>query len=247
MGQTVALIHLHRVEQAAALKALDRVLTEWKYQRREVVPIPEAGPRELPLKTDTGPGQICYLVGPPRENWTTIIQAFEDREDAPFLADLSNRLSERLETHALAFLLHDSMVFFYNLDYRGTPRDGYNSNPQFFADARLTDSEVLHQRHQPKAFTPVLPKDVKIDELVTILNAGWWTAYDARELDETGEPTSEEALIDEEERATAVGTLLQLNGKAGYPFTRWRSSTAIEWPAFKAAYYQAKGRALPLV
>src|SRR4029079_13405938 len=106
----------------------------------------------------------------------------------PFLADVSNRLSDRLETHSLAFLLHDSMVLFYNLDYRGTARDGYNSNPQFFADARLADDEVLHQRHQPKAFTPLLPKDVRIDKFLDLLNVGWWSAYDAKQLDEMGEP-----------------------------------------------------------
>jgi hypothetical protein len=247
MGQSVALIHLHRVEQLAVLKALDKVLTEWKYHRKDVVAVPERGPRELPQKTDGVPGQICYLVGPRRANWLTVIQTFEDREDAPFLADVSNRLSERLEAHSLAFLLHDSMVFFYNLDYRGAPRDGYNSNPQFFADARLSDAEVLHQRHQPKAFTPLLPKDVKIDQVIDMLNVGWWTAYDAKQLDETGEPINEEALVDEEERATALGNLLQLNGTAGYPFTRWRTTNLIDWQAFKAVYYHAKGRALPIV
>lgn len=248
MGQTVALIHLYRVEQPPALKALDQALaSEWKYRRQEILPVPQTGPRDLPRKPDPGPGAACYLVGPCRGDWLTVIQAFEDREDAPFLADVSNRLSERLQAHTLALLLHDSMVCFYNLDYRGTPRDGYNSNPQFFADARLTDEEVLRQRHQPKAFTPVLPKDVKIDKLINLLNAGWWRAYDAKELDETGEPTNEEALVDEEERATALGNLLRLNGPAGYPFTRWRASSAVEWPAFKAVYYQAKTRSLPVV
>jgi len=247
MGQSVALIHLHRVEQPAALKALDQVLLGWKYQRQESAPVPSGGPRDLPRKLDPGPGFACYLVGPRRGEWLTVIQAFEDREDAPFLADVANQLSERLQTHALAFLLHDSMVFFYNLDYRGAPRDGYNSNPQFLADAVLTDAEVLRQRHQPKAFTPILPKAVKIDKLIDLLHAGWWRAYDNRDLDETGEPTNDDALVDEEERATAVGNLLQLNGPAGYPFTRWRTTTAIEWPAFQVVYYQARGRPLTVV
>jgi hypothetical protein len=246
MGQTVALIHLYRVEPPAVLKALDRAVAEWKYQRKDVMPVPDGGPRELPYKLDT-PGQLCYLVGPVRGQWLTLIQAFEDRDDAPFLADVSNRLSDRLQTHALAFLLHDSTVLFYNLDYRGTPRDGYNSNPQFFADARLSDDEVLHQRHQPKAFTPILRREVTIDQLIGILNAGWWHAHDTKQLDETGEPVTDEALIDEEERLTAIGNLLQLNGPAGYPFTRWRTTTALEWPSYKAVFYQSKARALPVL
>ena len=51
------------------------------------------------------------------------------------------------------------------------------------------------------------------------------------------------ALVDEE-RATALGNLMQLNGPAGYPFTRSRTADHITWPEFKALYYQAKGRSL---
>ncbi|HMP17079.1 MAG TPA: hypothetical protein PKD72_08665, partial [Gemmatales bacterium] len=179
-------------------------------------------------------------------NWTTLIQAFEERDDAPFLADLSNRLSQQLQTHSLAILLLDGDILFYNLDYRGTPRDGYSSNPQFFADERLSDQDALRHRHMPKAFTPLLPKTIQMERLMELLNVGWWKAYDTGQLDETGDPLYEDALVDEEERLAQLGAMLQLNGLGGYPFSRWRSTTLIDWKVWKAVYYQAKARTLPI-
>jgi hypothetical protein len=114
-------------------------------------------------------------------------------------------------------LLHEGDVLFYNLDYRGTPRDGYTSNPQFFAEELLSDQDVVRHRHMPKAFTPLLPKHIKMEKLLQVLNAGWWQAYDSKQLDETGDPLSEEALVDEEERLTTLGGLLQLNGDCRLP------------------------------
>jgi hypothetical protein len=244
---SVALLHLHQVSQQAAVKALDQALVEWKYQRKHVTPVPVEGPLKLERPLDPGPSHLAYLLSPRQGNWTTIIQAFEERDDAPFLADLSNRLSQQLQTHSLAILLHEGDILFYNLDYRGTPRDGYTSNPQFFADELLSEAEVLRHRHMPKAFTPLLPKTIKMERLVALLNAGWWHAFDAKQLDETGDPHHEDALVDEEERLTTLGGLLQLNGPAGYPFTRWRSSTSIIWKGWQAAYYQARGRTLQMV
>lgn len=244
---SVALLHLHRVDARAASKALDQALVEWKYKRQETIQVPASGPANMEPPLDRGVGHLCYLLGPERGNWLTIIQAFAERDDAPFLADLSNRLSQELQTHSLAILLHEGDVLFYNLDYRGTPRDGYTSNPQFMADHILTDPEVLQHRHMPKAFTPLLPKHIKIEKLIELLNDGWWQAYDAKQLDETGDPINENAIVDEEERLSTFGGLLQLNGPAGYPFGNWRTTTHIDWKHYAVIYYQAKGRALSLV
>ena len=243
---SVALIHINRASQHEVAKALDKVLTEWKYRRCDTAPMPASGPRALAIPAERGVGHLCYLLGPQRGNWTTLIQAFEERDDAPFLADLSNRLSQQLQNHALAILLHEEGVLYYNLDYRGTPRDGYCSNPRHFADHNLTDEEALNQRHQPKAFTPLLPKHIKIEKLMELLNTGWWQAYDDKKLDETGEPLDEHALMDEEERLAIFGGLLQLNGHAGYPFAHWPTTTMIDWKPWQAIYYQAKGRTLPM-
>lgn len=243
---TVALLHLHQVTQQVAGKALDQVLQEWKYQRKQTVPMPAEGPGKLERPLDPGPSHLSYLLSPRQGNWTTVIQAFAERDDAPFLADLSNRLSQQLQTHSLAMLLHEGDVLFYNLDYRGTPRDGYTSNPQFFAEELLSDQDVVRHRHMPKAFTPLLPKQIKMEKLLQVLNAGWWQAYDSKQLDETGDPLNEDALVDEEERLTTLGGMLQLNGAAGYPFTRWRTTTLIQWKPWQAIYYQAKVRALQM-
>lgn len=247
MSDTIALIHVHRVSQHHLAKALDQVLQEWKYRRAEVIPVPIKGPQELADKLDRGVGHLCYLLGPERGNWTTLIQPFTDRDDAPFLADISNRLSQQLQTHSLAILLLESDVLYYNLDYRGTPRDGYCSNPQHGHDERLSELEVLNQRHQPKAFTPLLPKHIQIEKLMALLNEGWWQACDAKQLDDSGEPLDENCVVDEEERLATLGSLLQLNGPAGYPFGHWRTTTHIEWKSWQALYYQAKGRTLQMV
>lgn len=246
MAETIALIHLHRVSQKAVVKALDQALLEWKYRRIESLPVPDSGPRHLSIPPDRGVGHLCYLLGPERGNWTTLIQAFPERDDSPFLADLANRLSQQLQTHALSILLHEEGIFFYNLDYRGTPRDGYCSNPQHFADHPLSEQEAINQRHQPKAFTPLLPKHIKIEKLINLLDTGWWHAFATRQLDDTGEPLDENALMDEEERLAIFGGLLQLNGPAGYPFAHWPATTLIDWKPWQALYYQAKGRSLLL-
>lgn len=246
MAETIALIHVHRVTQQALAKALDQVLVEWKYRRVQMTPMPATGLRDLQESFDRGVGHLCYLLGPERGNWTTLIQTFVERDDAPFLADLSNRLSQQLQTNSLAILLHDEGVLFYNLDYRGTPRDGYSSNPRHFADQKLSEQEALNQRHQPKAFTPLLPKHIKIEKLMDLLNSGWWHAFDSKKLDEDGEPLNEELIIEEEERLATFGGLLQLNGSAGYPFAQWRTTTHIDWKQYQVLCYQAKGRMLPM-
>jgi hypothetical protein len=243
----IALLHLHQVSQPAVAKALDQALGEWKYQRKALVNLSEAGPGKVDRPLDPGLGHLAYLLSPRQGNWTTLVQPFEDRDDAPFLADLSNRLSNLLQTHSLAILLHEGDVLFYNLDYRGTPRDGYTSNPQYFADQRLADPDVIRQRHMPKAFTPLLPKTIKMDKFQQLLDAGWWHAFDTRQLDDTGDLLHEDALVDEEERLTALGGMLQLNGPAGYPYVRWRTSTAIHWKGWQALYYQARGRSLQMI
>lgn len=244
---SVALIHLHRVEQKAAAKALSTVLAEWKFKYTHSGPIPPDGPGAMPSHLDKGVGYLCYLLGPRQGNWTTLIQPFADREDTPFLADVANRLSQQLQTHSLALLLHEGDVLFYNLDYRGTPRDGYCSNPQHLADHRLDDKEVLNQRHQPKAFTPLLPRNVSIDQLQIMLQAGWWQAFDAKQLDEAGELLNEEDMIDEEERMNALGNFLQLNGNTGYPLAYWKTTKLIDWKRYQALYYSARGRTLTVV
>lgn len=247
MEQSVALIHVHRVESTAVRKALDQAVKEWRYTRLNTVPVSASGPLALEKVIKLKSNQIWYLIGPRCDQWTTVIQAFEDREHTPFLADLSNRLSECLQTHSLALLLHEGMVLFYNLDYRGTPRDGYTSHPTFLTDKEFSDEEIFKQRHQPKAFTPLLPKETKTESLTELLNAGWWHAYDTRQLDETGEPQHDDALIDEEDRLTRLGGLLQLNGKAGYPFAHWRTTKLVDWAKFVAVFYETKSKELPLL
>lgn len=244
---SVALLHLHRIEQKAVAKALSTVLAEWKFKYTHSGPVPVDGPTAMSTHLDKGVGYLCYLLSPRQGNWTTLIQPFADRDDTPFLADVANRLSQQLQTHALALLLHEGDVLFYNLDYRGTPRDGYCSNPQHLADHRLNDKEVLNQRHQPKAFTPLLPRNVSIEQLQKMLQAGWWQAFDGKQLDEAGELVNDEDMVDEEDRMTALGNLLQLNGNAGYPFVHWRTTKLIDWKRYQALYYSARGRSLTVV
>lgn len=244
-ASSIALIHLHQVDSVPVGKALQPALAEWKFHRTTIEPVPASGPWDAIRRTEPAAGKLLYLVGPKLGNWVTLIDPFVEKEDAPFLADLANRLSTRMATHSLALLLLQNETLFYNLDYRGSPRDGYCSNPEHLADHELSVEEVNDQRHQPKSFTPLLPKTTTMDALSQLLETGWWADFDRGQLED--EEREFETTLTETDRLNQLGNLLQLTGKVKYNLANWRTNQEMNWKNYTMHFYSAKGRSLSVI
>jgi len=138
------------------------------------------------------------------------------------------------------FSSHDDDVFFYNLDYKGEPLDGYNSCPQYFEQKRVSEVDVEHQCHRAELFAMLLPPGRTVDEIRSLLSRGWWHAHDTGELDHNGVPLrDDDGYVFESERMSAFGTLLQLHGGTGsYPYAAWGDvQAAIDWLSFLSIRY----------
>ncbi len=130
-------------------------------------------------------------------------------------------------------MVHDDDVMLYNLDRNGDSQDGYNSNPQYFENARVPEPEIQSQRHTPEPFSYLIPEGKNVEDLLTILNAGWWQAQDNGRLDDDGVMSDEDwdscPYQDEGERMTTFSSYLELAGGSDYPFTYWRDNGTINW------------------
>jgi len=225
------------------LPTVDGILRNAGFSRAETLPVPANGPYALPNHDASVSAGPYYLVSPTEGRWLTIIEAHFalHRLGVPHLSDLSNRLSAELTCYALALVVHDDDLFFYNLDRHGKSVDGYNSCPQYFEQVRLPDTKVEEQRHTPEPFQPILPPGASLDELRALLNRGWWDAYDSGKLDENGVAQGDDGFVFEGERMTAFGTLLQLHGEQDeYPYAAWGESKGIAWPEFVAIRYRKR-------
>ena len=167
---------------------------------------------------------VYYLVTPQIGNWTTIIEINVKLDNPFYLYELTNSMSKRLMTHALSFHLHDDDILLYNLDNEGKSSDGYNSNYQYFLTEPADREEVISQRHIPEIFTELLPKTKTSEQLNSILNEGYWNAFDNNDLDEDGIPNDDKYFIDEQDRFERVGKYLEIYSKEDYPFADWFSN-----------------------
>jgi len=236
MGLMSHVLHLRDVERDRVIPALDSILEDAGFGRDQLGAVPAGGPHAIAgFDATTAPGP-CYVAAPRNGRWLTLIEATWPATGALHLSKVCNRISSALSCYALALIvLHDD-VFFYNLDYKGKALDGYNSNPQYFENKRLSDGEIEAQRHQPEPFAALLPAGCRLDQLRPWLSRGWWDAHDAGRLDEDGLPVSEHDLkpFDEEVRMRAFGSLLQLHGGTDpYPYAAWGDTQAsIDWQSF---------------
>jgi hypothetical protein len=155
---------------------------------------------------------VYYLVTPQFGSWTTIVEINVKLDNPFYLYDLTNSMSKRLTTYALSFHLHDDDILLYNLD-----NEGKSLEP---ADRE----EVISQRHIPGAFVDLLPETKTIEQLNSILNEGYWRAFDNNDLDEDGVPNDDNYFIDEQDRFERVGKYLEIYNKAEYPFADWLSN-----------------------
>jgi hypothetical protein len=246
MGLISSVLHLRDVECDRVIPALDTILQEAGFGRDQLRMVSAGGPYALSEFDHIAAPGPCYVASPLNGRWLTLIEATWPATGALHLSKVCNRMSSALSCYALALIvLHDD-VFFYNLDYEGEPLDGYNSNPQYFEQKRLSEVEIEAQRHTPEFFAALLPSGCTVDELRSLLSRGWWDAHDAGRLDENGLPLSEHELkpFDEEVRMRAFGTFLQLHGSSGsYPYAAWGDTGAsIDWQSFLAIRYLPRQR-----
>jgi len=241
MGLFSAVIHLRDIERDRVLPSLDVLLRDAGFERIGAAEVPDGGPHAMADHKEAVAWGPCYFVSPLSGRWLTLIEAHFTMPKAPHLSDLCKQLSSALSCYALALIVHDDDLFLYNLDYKGTPLDGYNSCPQYFEQRRLSEKAVAQQRHSPEPFAELLPTGSTLDELRTLLNRGWWNAHDTGRLDENGVVTSaDDGFVFEDERMTAFGSLLQLHGASGeYPYAAWAEDERIEWPLMLAVRYCA--------
>jgi hypothetical protein len=239
MGLFSSVLHLRDTPRETLLPALDAILSDAGFSRVKTMPIPGQGPYTIPNHDRAISEGPYYLVSPLHGRWLTVIEAHFALDGAPYLADLGNRLSATLSCYALALVVHDDDLFFYNLDRDGRSLDGYNSCPQYFEREPLRDAQIVQQRHDPERFRPLLPVGRSLEELQSLLNRGWWNAYDSGNLDKNRVVRAgHDGFVCEGERMTAFGTLLQLHGNQDeYPYAAWGVSTGIAWPEFVALRY----------
>jgi hypothetical protein len=244
MGLFSSILHVRNTPRETLLEAVDSIMREASFSRASILPVPAEGPYALSDHDAAVSAGPYYLVSPLYGHWLTIIEAHVALDGAPQLSDLGNRLSATLSCYSLALVVHDDDLFLYNLDRDGESLDGYNSCPQYFEQELLTDTQIAEQRHSPEPFQALLPAGCSLNELRSLLNRGWWKAFDAGNLDENGVPRDDDGdgddgFVFEGERMTAFGTLLQLRGNEGeYPYTAWGDSKNITWPEFVAVRYQ---------
>ena len=141
-----------------------------------------------------------------------------------YLYELTTGLSKQFSTYALSFHLHDGGILLYNLDLNGNSLDGYNSDPPYFLD-NMTPAEILKERHQPTAFSPLLPEGKNIEDLNRILNDGFWAAFDNNSLDADSIPIDDSyfTFSGEDERFISLGKYLEIYGRDDFPFIEWRT------------------------
>lgn len=181
----------------------------------------------------------AYIVGPKLGKWLPVI----DLHSEPWPGEICTDLSRACSSHALCIMVHDDDVMLYNLDHVGESQDGYNSNPQYFESDRVPEPEVESQRHTPEPFASVLPNGKTLEDLLAILNAGWWQAHDQGKLDEDGVMLDEVwgacPYQAEGERMTAFGTFLGLGGPSEYPFAEWRENGSINWQEYRLLQFDS--------
>lgn len=214
MGLFTTVLHIYKTSQQDIVDALTKELSSLGLSKFNKL-------SDIGDAISGGKNGAYYLVTPPHGIWTTIIELNVNIDNPFYLYELTNKLSSRLKTFALSFHLHDEDVLYYNLDYKGDSLDGYNSNYQYFLDEPAPRQEILSQRQDTKQFSKLLPVGKDVNSLNSILNEGYWNAFDNNDLDEDGVPNDDKYFIDELDRFERVGKYLEIYSSNEYPFANW--------------------------
>jgi hypothetical protein len=232
MGLFSNVLHVHDVDRDRLIPALDSALAKAGF----------APDRQSSVSYERFEEVICsdrpqYLISSLHGRWLTIIES----QPAVHLAELGKQMSDLLNTYALALVVHDDDLFFYNLEHEGISLDGYNSCPQYFENERIGEKEIEEQRHLVTPLEPLLPPNMSLADLQSLLNRGWWNSHDQGSLDENGVAHDDDGFVFEGERMTEFGSLLQLHGHEGtYPYAAWYQSKAVHWQEFLAVQYRQR-------
>lgn len=105
-------------------------------------------------------------VTPASEGWSTLYEERASTQDDEWIRELSRSLSTRLETRAVAFLVHDSDFFCYWLFDRGELVDEFNSCPDYFDDGAAGEGSA----GQPEVLLRFCRPGHRVEEIERILH-----------------------------------------------------------------------------
>lgn len=216
MGLFSTVLHIHKKDLESVVITLSNVLAKNGITKFSQYP---AFNEDI---YDEETNSNFYLITQPTGNWVTIVELNVQLENTPYLYELTEEMSRLLDTYALSFHLHDDDVLYYNLDKSGNSLDGYTSDPQYFSEEPVSNEEILSQRHTPEKFGELIPPGKTWEELNSILNEGYWTAFDTNDLDEDGLPNDENYFgWDQLDRFEKIGKYLEIYSVDEYPFANW--------------------------
>jgi len=222
MGLSSTVLHIYNRNQTDTVKELvNELQANREFTKFNRLDIDNSNIEELIQEYVYEKYGVYYLITPQIDCWTTIIEINVNLDNPFYLYDLTNSISKRLATYALSFHLHDDDILLYNLHYGGNSIDGYNSNYQYFLTEPADREEIISQRHIPEAFADLLPLTKTSEQLNSILNEGYWNAFDNNDLDENGVPNDDKYFINEQDRFERVGKHLEIYSKDDYPFADW--------------------------
>ncbi len=224
MGLFVTAVHIYQKDNEEVSKALSKILRK-KYRLKgfESITISDNNFEDILNEQVYGENGLFYFIIESSSNWTTILELNVNIEPPVYLSDLATGLSKLLKSYTLLLSLHDGDVLLYNLDYKGNPIDGYNSNYQYFFDDKVDENELLEQRHEPSGFKVLLPLGKDLSDFQQILDKGFWQAFDDNNLDDNGVPIQERYFMDEDNRLSEVGKFLEIFSTDSYPFVDWQT------------------------
>jgi len=224
MGLFSTVLHVYGSNQTEIIKEIVNELRESRnFSNFNKLDIDNSNYETVISNTYSNDG-VYYLITDKYNNWTTLIEVNVKIENPFYLYELTNGLSKRLNTYALSFHLHDGDVLYYNLEYKGEPLDGYSSDLQYFLEEPALAEEITSQRHNPIHFKEILPSTKTVEGFNSILNEGYWNAFDNNDLDEDGIPNDDKYFVDEEDRFVRIGLYLELYSADDYPFAYWHSN-----------------------
>jgi hypothetical protein len=85
-------------------------------------------------------GGDCWVTTA-KNGWSSVYEEQASSQDDTWIRELTGRLSDQLQTAAIAFLVHDSDVFCYWLYDRGELIDEFNSFPDYFGASDSFEDE----------------------------------------------------------------------------------------------------------
>lgn len=110
----------------------------------------------------------CY-VAPPKKGWASLYEDRLSSQDDAWIRQLGSELSGRLQSPAIAFLVHDSDFVCYWLFDKGELQDEFNSCPDYFGDDFGGSGDVETLRGRPDVLLRYCRRGVKLTDVESVL------------------------------------------------------------------------------